>query len=286
MIWLWLTIIYLVFLTAAELINKKTINNVSIDEVVFGAVVQLTTAAFAFIFAMIGGWRFTFTLESTLLYVGMGITYFFAVTFYFIGLKKIDVSLVSIISSLGSIFSLLFGAIFLREATSLGKLIGIGAIIAANAILFINGRISGGIKYILITAASSFFYALGAVFDKTLNTYGNALSYLTLSFLAAGVSMLLVHYKRTIKAYTVSFRNKKFWYGVSINGLLYALGFWALFSAYQRGGEVSRMFPITMSTAIIIPLAGIVILGERTNIVRKLVAASVAFVGLYILGTH
>lgn len=284
MTWFWLTIIYLIFLVSAEIINKKSLNNVAIDELIFGACVQLATAFFGLLFSLIIGWDFHFDLHAIVLYLGMTVAYFFAVSFYFTGLKKVDISLASILGSSGSIFSLILGTFFLSENMSWSKLVGIALIITANALLFWKSQTISLTKYALIIVGSSFFYALGAVFDKQLNTYGNAISYLTLSFTAAGLSMLIIYSKRTIKAFSGTFRNKAFWSGIAANGLLYSLGFWALFTAYEKGGEVSRMFPITLSAAIIIPMIGIILLGERTAVVRKLSASVIVCLGLWALG--
>ena len=282
--WFWLTIVYLVFLTTAQLINKKSLNHLDIDEIVFGASVQVATCIVSFILALSTGWNFNFNSVSIPLLIGMGITYFFAVSLYYTGLKKTELSLASILESTGSIYSLILGVLLLHESFAVSKLFGIILIVIAVLIVSVKNKVGSFNKYSWIILISIFFYALGAIFDKKLNTFGNPLSYLTLSFATAGISMLLIYFKRTKKAFKETFRNKNFWIGISTNGLLYSLGFWALFEAYNRGGEVSRMFPITLSMSVIIPLLGIVFLKERDNIVKKLIAVAIMVSGLWILG--
>lgn len=282
--WFWLTIIYLVFLTTATLINKKSLNHFDIDEIVFGACVQIATATASLILAVLTGWSFSFNSTSIPIFIGMGITYFFAVSFYYTGLKKTELSLTAILESTGAIYSLLLGSLFLGESIVSTKFVGIFLIIIAILIVSVKNKVSKFNKYTWIILFAIFFYALGAVFDKKLNSFGNPLSYLTLSFASAGISMLLVYFKRTKKAFKETFRNKNFWIGILTNGLLYSLGFWALFEAYNRGGEVSRMFPITLSMSVIIPLLGIIFLKERDNIFKKLIAMVIMVLGLWILG--
>ena len=214
----------------------------------------------------------------------MGIVYSLAISFYYTGLKKTELSVVAILDSTGSIYSLILGTLFLNEPLLLSKLIGIALIVAAILIVSFKNRVSSFNKYSWILLFSAFFYALGAIFDKKLNAFGNPLSYLTLSFATAGLSILLINFKRTKKAFNETFKNKNFWIGISVNGILYSLGFWALFEAYNRGGEVSRMFPITLSMSVIIPILGIIFLKERDNIVKKLVAIVFMIIGLWILG--
>lgn len=282
--WFWLTIVYLLFLATAQLINKKSLNHLDIDEIVFGACVQVATAIVSLILALSTGWNFIFNPISIPIFIGMGITYFFAVSLYYTGLKKTELSLTAILESTGAIYSLFLGSLLLGESAIASKFVGIFLVIVAILIVSVKNEASNFNRYSWIILFSIFFYALGAIFDKKLNTFGNPLSYLTLSFATAGISMLLVYYKRTKKAFKETFRNKNFWIGISINGVLNSFGFWALFEAYNRGGEVSRMFPITLSMSVIIPLLGIVFLKERDNIAKKLIALAIMVSGLWILG--
>ncbi len=187
MTWFWLTILYLLFLGTAEIINKKTLNNSSIDEVMFGAFVQVATAISGLLFAVFTtGWHFQFTSESLPLVLLVGVVYFFAVSLYFTGLKKTDLSLVSILGSSGAIFSLILGIFVLNERIQIDKVVGVVLIIGAGFVLFYKNirKIS---RYSLSIIISMFFYALGAILDKRINSYGNPLSYLTVSFASAGL---------------------------------------------------------------------------------------------------
>jgi len=284
MAWFWLTLIYLLFLTTAQVVNKKALNKLDIDEVVFGASVQVATAVVSLFLVALTGWSFTFNSTSIPIFIGMVVVYFFAVSLYYMGLKKVDLSLTSILDSAGAIFSLILGTLILRENLDVGKVLGVVLIICSGLVLFLKNKGASFNKFSLIIIISSFFYALGAIFDKKLNSFGNPLSYIVLSFGFAGLSILLIHYKRTIKALKGSFRDKSFWTGITTNGLLYAFGFWSLFEAYNKGGEVSRMFPITLSGSVLVPIAGIVILKERNNIPRKIIALLIMVAGLWFLG--
>ena len=75
-----------------------------------------------------------------------------------------------------------------------------------------------------------------------------------------------------------------YWKGVLTNGFLYSMAFWALFSAYQSGGEVSRMFPMTLSTSVLVPIMGIVVLKEFDGLKRKLVATVILIFGIFLIG--
>lgn len=282
--WFLLTLIYLVFLVTAEIINKKSVSNDDVDETIFGAGVQGATGVTAIILSLFIGWKYDFDIKLLPLFLGMGITYFIAVSTYFQSLKKMDLSLVAILFSVGSVFSLILGFVFYKEPISPLKILGVFLIIASVVVASLDKRKLNFNKYSMVVVMSSFFYALGAIFDKKLNSYGNPLSYMGISFGIACASMFVVYYKRTFVAFRETFRRKNFWKGIAINGPLYAFGFWALFEAYNRGGEVSRMYPMTLSVSVILPVLAIVFLKERKNLLNKIVALGIMILGLWSLG--
>lgn len=283
MTWLWLTFIYVAFLVSAELVNKKVVSHQKVDEIVFGASVQFATGVTSLVIALLLGWKFSFTVTSCFLFIGMIITYIIAVSLYFTGLKHVDLSLVTIFSALGSIWSLVLGFVLLNEPFTQVKVFGVLLMLLASVVVSLKKWKFSLDKYAWAVIVSSFFYTLGAVFDKSLNNFGNPLSYMSLSFSFVGFSMLLLYYKKTLRAMHAIFSIGSFWKGILINGVLYALGFWALFTAYQQGGEVSRMFPITLSTSIIVPILGILLLKERTDLLRKLLAVAIMIGGLWMI---
>lgn len=283
MSWFELTLIYLIFMVTAAIINKKTLLVKGIDELVFGAFVQLSAGLFSLAIALKEGFQYSLVSGSIKLFPLMLVTYLIAVSLFYTGLKRVDLSKVTILNSTGSVWSLILGVLLLNEGVTLSKIFGIVLIVVACTIPLINkNKVALGKfeKYILISAL---FSALGAVLDKKLNSYGSAISYIAISFTLYGFFMLLIFGKRTLLAFKFTFRKREFWRGVLINGFLYSLAFWALFSAYQRGGEVSRMFPITLSSSVIVPILGIVLLKEYDKWKLKLVAVTVLLAGLWFI---
>lgn len=284
MSWFYLTFVYIVLMTLSAVVNKKALNNVSTDELVFGSYVQLFTGITCLILALITGWKYEFNQNNWWQFIGMTTVYFFAVSLYFYGLKRVDLSLETIISSSGALWSLVFGIVFLGENLMLTKLTGVLLVLVSVAILFFRGkRIKIG-KPELIICLSAIFYSLGAVWDKHLNQYGNPLTYIALSFGVLSAVMLLIYSKRVLTETRLIFSKNGVWKSVVLNGFFYAFSFWAIFEAYNKGGEVSRIYPITLSVSVFVSILGIWLLKERTDIVRKLLALVVMLVGVWILG--
>ncbi|QQS39416.1 EamA family transporter [Candidatus Woesebacteria bacterium] len=268
----------------AALINKKSLSINGIDELVFGSSVQLITGIICLVLALVTGWSFTFDSKSILMIVLMIGTYTLAVTCYYTGLKRVDLSEETILSSTGAIWSLILGVLIINESFGWSKIVGVLFILIANTILFWGPSILRFGKYEKIILFSTIFYAQGAVWDKLLSGYGNSLSYVAISFGLTGLFMLTFYHKRTIRAVKGTFLLKAYWKGVLTNGLLYSFAFWALFSAYLKGGEVSRMFPMTLSTSVLVPIFGIVILKEYKGMQRKLIASAVLIFGMFMIG--
>ncbi len=282
--WFWLTLVYLCFMVISALINKKSLTVDGVDELVFGSSVQLITGTFCLILAIVTGWSFALNTNSIWMLLGMVITYSLAVTCYYTGLKRIDLSEETILSSIGAVWSLILGAVILSENLSLPKIAGVLIILSAIFILFWGSSVLRFGKYEKIIIISTIFYAMGAVWDKLLTNFGNPLSYISISFGFTGLFMLSIYYKRTFKALKGTFRLRGYWSGVLTNGFFYSMAFWALFSAYQRGGEVSRIFPMTLATSVLVPLLGIIIFKEYKGLKRKLIATSVLIIGMFLIG--
>lgn len=87
--WFWLTLIYLIFMVAAALINKKTLKTDGMDELVFGSSVQLAAGVICLLLASFTGWSFKFNFQSATMIIAMIATYAVAVSCYYIGFKKI-----------------------------------------------------------------------------------------------------------------------------------------------------------------------------------------------------
>lgn len=283
MSWFEFTLVHVAFMSCAALINKRTLNVKDLDELVFGAFVQLTTGLICFVIVFFEGFDYRLIPESISLFPLMIIVYLVAVSLFFVGLKNIDLSEETILSSTGAVWGLVLGTLFFGEIITIIKIAGVVLVVAASLTPFVKkekvvlGRYQ---KYILIAA---FFYALGAVFDKKLNSYGSPISYIALSFTIYGFVMLAFYGKRTLKAFNKAFRKIEFWKGTLINGVLYAFAFWALFKAYQEGGEISRMFPMTLSTSVIVPILGVVVLKEHDKWKRKLIAVIILLFGIFLI---
>jgi drug/metabolite transporter (DMT)-like permease len=199
-------------------------------------------------------------------------------------MKRLDLSILTILFSLGSFFSLILGYIFYKEPIGLSKILGIVLIIVSVIIVSIEKKKIHFNKNYWIVIVSTFLYALGATFDKKLSSLGNPLSYVAISFGIACMSIIVVYWKRTQIAFKTSFKKTGYKLSLLMNGLLYSFGFWALFEAYSRGGELSRMYPITVSTSVIIPIAAIIFLKERNNLKNKIIALLTMCLALWMLG--
>jgi drug/metabolite transporter (DMT)-like permease len=282
--WFELTLVYVIFLAGAEVVNKKTTGISQLDEVVFGGAVQVGTGIVCLVIAVFTGWKFEFTSVSTLMFLAMMMTYIGAVSLYFQGLKRVDLSLAAILLSSGMVWAWILGRLMLDEGITVTKVISGLLILVASGVCFIKKeKIEIGKSEVMLLGAS-FFYALGAMWDKQLNRFGNPTTYIGLSFFMVGVAVLVVFFKRTMNAMKNTFRMPGFWKSILFNSGAYALGFSALFAAYNLGGEASTMFTMTQGVAIVVSLFGVIFLKERKDLIRKLIAVILMGMGIWILG--
>ena len=285
MTWFTLALLSQFSLIAFYFLSKRLLNRGNIDPRLYGACLQLTTGLIALPFAIYTGFNFTLTPTSALLLLGMTATYVIGPSLYYTGLNKVDLSETTILDASGVLWSLLFGVIFLNESFNPSKLIGISLILLAVTILAYNRQLKKITLnryeiYILISAA---FYALGAVFDNKLVEFSTAISYLSISFMLAGIAMFASNLHRLKSVGAQTLLNSSFIKTVAVNGVFTSLTYFFIMTAYTVGGEVSRIYPIQQLESLIVPIIGIVFLKERKRIPQKLIAAALSIAGVLLL---
>lgn len=283
--WFILTLLSQVFFVINAFVSKRFLNRSSLDPKIFGGISQLLVGLLALPIAIATGFRFQLTSMSVLLLLSMMVIYVVGTSFYFVGLKHVDISVTTILDASTSIWALLIGVFILLESFTTYKLAGLIFILSAVILVSIDPR-SLRLrfnKFELFILLYAFMYAFGAAIDNQLVSFSNAISYLALSFTSVGSIMLLANYHTLIAT-----PRKLIWTWptvttlLAIGGLSFA-GFYCIMHAYELQGEISSMMPIQQLGGVIVPLIGIIFLHERTKVPQKLVAALLAFIGVILI---
>ncbi len=270
--WFILSIFSVFTLSLFLLTTKKLLSQKNADPRIFGGLMQLSVGLIALPVAIIDGFTIDMSIKTLGLLFLTGLVYTVSATLYYTGLQKTELSVSVILESLGIFWALLFGALFLSEILVPEK--AIAAVLVFLAIVIVSWvktqiRITRSQWLIL---AATICYTFGAVLDKYLTGFARPTTYLSLSFLFAGTLMTVINIPR-IRSVGVSMFSKmknRMLFAASV--VLVFFSYWAVFTAYTIGGDVSVIYPITHTQTVLVPILGILFLGERKNLKKKLVA--------------
>lgn len=193
-----------------------------------------------------------------------------------------EASVFSIILKLAPVLNFFLSLVVLGESWNPSKFLGIAIIILANMLLFIGNKREGvvsakGLYYSLLVST---FLALGWLFD-TINVKSWGVGVFSImSFLV--VTLVSSFFPRITLAGIKRELSLTRWYEIFVLGFFNLLGYGFLLKALMMG-EASRIIPITSSSTPFVVLFGIILLGERKNIIRKVAASLLTVLAIYLM---
>ncbi len=271
-----------VFLATFSLFTKKLFTR-GFDPLLYGGAMQFTVGVMAIPLVLIYGFSFDVSFKTVTILLVSGFVYAAAASLNYYGLSKTELSRAAILTSTAAIWGMVSGFVFLGEPFTSQKILAIVCII--SAILLIEGKNNNlkFAKYDLFILASAIFYAVGASLDNILVSHSDPFSYLMVSFLTAGTTMLLMHSRHNAAIVRSTARQKDFIKMLMLNSFFILLSYAMIFSAYEADGEVSEVYAIEQLETVLTAFLGILILREFTRLPYKLIAAMLAFAGLMML---
>lgn len=200
--------------------------------------------------------------------------------FYLKSFQVKNISLSSIFVSSSVVISTFLGIIFLNETTYPIKFLGIFLVLLAIVSL----------NYKNVILEKNHFYGLlaGLIFgitytvDKSIVVQINPIIYIFWAFFLVSVFGFL--FKPTEVISSIKGKRISDFKLIFISGVGYFLYNFLTFTAYVFGGEVGRIDAINNSQVFLIILFEYFILKHKSSIIRKLVTAMIAFIGVLILG--
>lgn len=199
----------------------------------------------------------------------------------YVAKKKVEVSTFLIIIKFAPVVTLLLSVVFLGEKMSLLKSIAVVLTIAANLLITSEGLKIKWDKGIILSLMTALFLGTAWVLDKVASPYFSLPFYSFLGFFFPGFANLFippVGWKPFMKEMkTVS------WLPTIALAIANSVGYVLMIKAMSVG-EVSNVVLVVSMAAVIAIILGIVVLGERKNVWKKLVAGLMVFVAALLLG--
>jgi len=281
-LWLIFVLISVVVMAASEISQKITMTapeNISSETSNFFVwLLQALLGTVVFFLFSNHNTDFSISLIPRLLLVGS--VYFWAGTLYYSSYKGSSAGLSTILGTVSMIMSTTLGIIFLHESINILKVLGIFLVFGAIIIARFTRNLHFD-KYNLLAMSGGALWGVAFTIDKSFATTINPLFYLSLFCLITGLSGLI--YRSKVILSEIKIISKK-----SYKSIFWTAAFGTAFNAftflsYSHGGEVGRVDAINNTMVFLVIILEFLILKEKQNIFRKLIAAAIAIVGVTIL---
>lgn len=229
--------------------------------------------------------QFSLNLPIPLLWklVIISFIYFAGGTFFYTSYKGNSPSISIIFGTISVAISSLLGTIFLHDVYNIIKVIGI--ILILSAIIFLNYKRTEKLnKHNLYAILGGTCFGVAFTLDKSMATTISPFMYLGLMCLGVAIVSAITSFK-LIKRETRKLKGKNFLpmlssatFGSSFNLLT--------FFAYRNGANVGVADAINNTTVFFVILLEIILLKDRENLSKKVLASLIAVSGVILIGAR
>lgn len=193
--------------------------------------------------------------------------------------KHLPVSTYAVLSQLSTVFIFIFGLTIFQEPFEVYTLLGVLLIVAGNAfLLYEKGKIFFN-KYAWITVVIALSFAIAVSIDVGISSQFSLPLYIGTTFF---VPALLVFASERIPVSTVTREwthgNRKLLF---MTGFSWGIAVLFLLRAYQAG-EVTVIGTLQATSVLLNVLVAHVFFNENDKLVKKIVAAGLVFLGIYL----
>jgi len=283
--WFIFSLLSIVALALAELVQQHLLNNENpIEERSSGVFTFLFQAIVISPLLLLTDLRhelFTVFAPIVLPYtLTIGLIASFAMVFYLRSFKVKNLSISTLFMSSSIVVSTLLGILIFSESFSPIKIIAIGLILLALLVINISNTSIEKNNYFGLLAG--LLFGITFVIDKFIVLETDPFIYLFWSFILIALFGTLFNLKQIISTITqTKLRDYQF---ILYSGLGYLFFNIFTFNAYTVGGDVGSVDAINNAQTFLIILVELLIFKQKEHIIKKIVAATIAFIGIMLLG--
>lgn len=197
----------------------------------------------------------------------------------FIAAKLLDASVLTTIKNISVLIAFIGSLLLYSEPLTIHKIIGGALIIGALLLVSINKHSEKlSKKGVLVAVAISTMLGLAWMLDKLGAQYFNANTYNIFIWVAPIIFIYFPQIKQKLIKTELKIASWKVFVLSGLNVVGYLMQLKALEVA-----EATRVIPIVQTSTLFTILLGILLLGEREHISRKIIAGLMAIAGTYFL---
>ena len=278
--WLILVFVATVCFAIARVLQKSLLNNVNHDPITYAIYFQLVVAMLVLPIALFNGFSIPPLGQIWPNLLLTAFLYCLGNIFSFRSLKKIPVSEFTILAATIPIWATLTAVLFLHESAHPIKLLGVLLTVAGIVAAFYTGKKFALTKghYAALLAA----IAWGCAFtnDAYLLHSFNASTYSFVYWFWPGIVLGALYYK---KLRGISHFVKNGVWKFLAPAALFALASLAINTSYKLGAEASQLATIIQFGTIITIIFGVVFLGEKENLAKKILGGLIVILGVILV---
>lgn len=281
--WFTLSIISVITWSLSNIIQKASLKGEQVHPAAFSAFFQLLVGIITIPAAISGLKEMPSSVGIWGLVIISSLLYFGANLLFFYGLKDVEVSQTTILTSTRSIWYLLLGLVFFKESITIYKMAGIILIVVGVIMAFYKRGVFASFNkkhsYLIIYAL---IFSIAGTLDKYILNYFTPGAYQVIAFiLPATFTMFFI--PGTIKNMKPLLSVNKNNAYLVISSITYTIAALSMYTAYKVGGEISKVGPISQASIILTVILGIIFLKERENLAKKLIGSLIVFAGVLLM---
>lgn len=280
--WQFLIAVSILAISFSTLLQKMLLRDEESDPIAYSIIFQFLVAVIIGIYTLFVGFHLPNLTTLWWNMILMTVLYALANIFTFTGIQLIEASEFTVLFTTRSLWTILTASLFLGEHFLLIQFVGVFLIFLS--VILVNFKqkkfvFNKGVVFAFLGAA-----AIGIAFvnDAYIVRSSDIASYETIAFFLPAL-LLLLFYPKSVKHFKRFSHMPTLLKMLAFSGL-YAVGAFTLYSAYAIARNASALSAISQLITIITVLLAVVFLKETTGILKKIVAAVIAFIGVVLIG--
>ncbi len=192
--------------------------------------------------------------------------------------KHLEVSVFSIINQLSNVFLIVIGILVFRETLAIHKILGAALILCGNALLFYKKQRFELNRYSILAIVATAAFATAISIDIGISKQFNLPFYIMLTLIIPALFVMLaerIQLREVVAEYLSDAKNYYLATGIS-----WGLVIFFSLRAYQLG-EVTTVVPLQATAVLLNVVVAFVLLKERDNLGKKLLATFLVIAGIY-----
>jgi drug/metabolite transporter (DMT)-like permease len=280
--WFIASILALILIIAYRILAKHVLSQNRIEPTTFSILESFATLILSTILVAIFGFEFSGGPGEIALIILNSMIAGSAALLMTISLKHISASQYQIISSSRILITMITGIALFQEDLSFTKILSGILVVFAIVLVTFQKNSFKLTKYHLLALASSVLFGIVFTGDKHLSNYFNNFSMVMLTFLFSQIFKLALTPKN-FKLIPKAFRENSSILPTIITGSFLAGIYLFQYYAYQVGGNLSAVNIILGTSTVFIVFFSTIFLGEKRNLVKKIIGSIIVSIAVILI---